>query len=119
MKSSSFNIILLFLKSIELNLALCDLGFEFLYLLLRFLVIIFKLRDLIPHPLSVDLMMIGLRSQVLFESHDGTLKILLLFCLALSFLFYLTAPPLDLPLVGLERIRDLLDVPEVPILGFE
>jgi hypothetical protein len=111
MKPSSFNMILLFLKSIELNLALCNFGFEFLYLLLRFLQVIFKLSDLISHPLSVNLMMICLRSQVLFESHDGPLKILLFLSLALSFLFHLTAPPLNLSLVGLERIRDLLDVP--------
>jgi len=72
-KPSCFNMILLFLKSIELNLALSYLGPKFLCLLLRFLKVILKLGDLVPHPLCVDLMMIGLRSQVLLESHYGPL----------------------------------------------
>ena len=119
MKPSRFNMILLFLKSIELNLPLCDLGPKFLCLLLRFLKVIFKLGDLVSHPLGVDLMMIGLRSQVLLESHYGPLQVLLLLGLGLSLLLHLPAPPLDLPLVCLERVRYLLDVPEVPVLGLE
>ena len=119
MKPSGFNIIMLFLKSIELNLPLCDLGPKFLCLLLRFLKVIFKLGDLVSHPLGVDLMMIGLRSQVLLESHYGPLQVLLLLGLGLSLLLHLPAPPLDLPLVCLERVRYLLDVPEVPVLGLE
>jgi hypothetical protein len=72
-KPSCFNMILLFLKPIELNLALSYLGPKFLCLLLRFLKVILKLGDLVPHPLCVDLMMIGLGSQVLLESHYGSL----------------------------------------------
>ena len=86
---------------------------------MRLLKIIFKFSDLISHSFSINLMMICLSSNILFESYYGSLKFLLFLSLSLPFLFDFSSPSLDLPLVGLKRVRDLLDVSEVAILSLE
>lgn len=102
MQPSRFDVLLLLLQPTIFDANLRNLGFEFLYLLLRFFKVILILRDLVTHPLSVNFMMISLCPYVLFEPGDCSLKILLLLGLSLPLLFDLASPAFHLAFVGLK-----------------